>query len=143
MEKANKPSWYTIKGAAEYLQVGEPTIYRWMKENKITFRKVGDSTRFLQEDLDAVIVIHPSKEKVEKVKERCPFCNHEELISGKGQSTGHIYFVPTKTKFWTFSTGTIKTESKMCRRCGGISFFGDTEHLEKLIVDENKEEAKK
>ena len=55
-----RPKWFTIRDAANYLQIGEPTIYRWMRDGKITFRKIGDSTRFLQEDLDAVVVVHPS-----------------------------------------------------------------------------------
>ena len=55
MEKTQqKPPWFSIKEAAEYLDIGEPTIYRWMREGQITYRKVGDSTRFWQEDLDAV-----------------------------------------------------------------------------------------
>ena len=52
--------WFSIKEAAEYLDVGEPTLYRWMRENKITYRKVGDSTRFWQEDLDAVMEVFHS-----------------------------------------------------------------------------------
>ncbi|MBV9215996.1 MAG: helix-turn-helix domain-containing protein, partial [Acidobacteria bacterium] len=59
-----KPSdaveWYSIKEAAKYLNVGEPTLYRWMRDGKITYRKVGDSTRFLKQDLDAVVEIYPS-----------------------------------------------------------------------------------
>ena len=51
-ETPKKTKWYAIGEAAEYLDVGEPTLYRWMREGKITFRKVGDSTRFWQEDLD-------------------------------------------------------------------------------------------
>src|SRR5262245_32333444 len=47
-QAAKKTKWYSIREAAEYLDVGEPTIYRWMREGKITFRKVGDSTRFWQ-----------------------------------------------------------------------------------------------
>ena len=57
---SDRPDWFTIKEAADYLQIGEPTLYRWMRDGKITFRKVGDSTRFLQEDLDAVVVVHQS-----------------------------------------------------------------------------------
>ena len=38
-----KQKWYSIREAAEYLDVGEPTLYRWMREGKITYRKVGDS----------------------------------------------------------------------------------------------------
>jgi excisionase family DNA binding protein len=49
------PTWYTIREAAEYLSVGEQTIYRWMREGKLTYRKIGDSTRFLRRDLDGMI----------------------------------------------------------------------------------------
>ena len=48
-----KPNWFGIKEAAEYLDIGEPTLYRWMREGQITFRKVGDSTRFLLQDHDS------------------------------------------------------------------------------------------
>ena len=45
-DQSTKKKWYSIGEAAEYLDVGEPTLYRWMRDGKITFRKVGDSTRF-------------------------------------------------------------------------------------------------
>ena len=54
------PGWFTIREAAEYLAIGEPTLYRWMRDGKITFRKIGDSTRFLKEDLDAFVQVFPS-----------------------------------------------------------------------------------
>jgi excisionase family DNA binding protein len=41
-----KPKWFSIKEAAEYLDVGEPTLFRWMRDGKITYRKVGDSGSF-------------------------------------------------------------------------------------------------
>ena len=56
-ENTKKMKWYSIREAAEYLDVGEPTLYRWMREGKMTFRKVGDSTRFWQEDLDSVMQV--------------------------------------------------------------------------------------
>src|SRR6266481_3990117 len=43
MEKTDNDApkrWFSIKEAAEYLDVGEPTLYRWMRENKITYGKV-------------------------------------------------------------------------------------------------------
>ena len=60
-DEIKKSAWYSIKEAAEYLEIGEPTLYRWMRDRKITFRKVGDSTRFLQEDLDAVVEVFHSE----------------------------------------------------------------------------------
>ena len=129
------PQWYTIGEAAEYLQVAEPTLYRWMRENRITFRKVGDSTRFLQEDLDGMVQVVPSAKDVEKVVARCPFCGHPDLIDGHLQSTGLVYFRPGKTKFWTYRDANVKTRARMCPRCGGIAWFGDTEKLAQLRVE--------
>ena len=75
-EQASKTKWYSIKEAAEYLDVGEPTLYRWMREGKITYRKVGDSTRFWQEDLDSVMEVFHSARDADKAREVCPVCHH-------------------------------------------------------------------
>jgi excisionase family DNA binding protein len=140
-EKPQGPQWYTIREAAAYLQVGEPTIYRWMRDGRITFRKVGDSTRFLKVDLDEVIQVFPSRQDVKKVTSRCAFCGHEELVPGRLQSSGLIYFRPGKTKFWTFRDANVKTNALMCTHCGGISWYGDTEKLETLReADEESDE---
>ena len=32
---ATKPKWFSIREAAEYLDVGEPTLYRWMRDGKL------------------------------------------------------------------------------------------------------------
>ena len=32
--EAGKQKWYSIREAAEYLDVGEPTIYRWMRDGQ-------------------------------------------------------------------------------------------------------------
>ena len=82
-ENTNKTKWYSIREAAEYLDVGEPTLYRWMREGKITFRKVGDSTRFWQEDLDSVMQVSYSARDLDKAREVCPVCHHDELVEGK------------------------------------------------------------
>src|SRR5438874_7489874 len=68
-EVPKKTKWYSIREAAEYLDVGEPTLYRWMREGKITFRKVGDSTRFWQEDLDSVMQVFHSAKDLDKARE--------------------------------------------------------------------------
>lgn len=111
------------------MNVGEPTIYRWMRDGRMTFRKVGDSTRFLQEDLDAMVQVYRSKEKVNEVHEHCPLCRHTDLIDGDIQGTGHVYFRPGKAKFWTFLDSNIKTTAKMCTRCGAVQWYGDKEKL--------------
>src|SRR5690242_14227817 len=123
--------WFSIREAAEYLDIGEPTLYRWMREGKITYRKVGDSTRFWQEDLDSVMEVFHSGKDLEKVREVCPFCRHDQLMEGKVRGTGLVYFVPKKTKFWTLKDSFVETTARMCVRCGGIAWFGDTEKLGK------------
>jgi excisionase family DNA binding protein len=121
--------WYSIKEAAEYLDVGEPTLYRWMRENKITYRKVGDSTRFWQEDLDSVMEVFHSTRDLDKAREVCPVCHHDELVEGRVRTTGLNYFAPRKTRFWTLKDSFIPTTARMCARCGAIVWFGDVAKL--------------
>lgn len=134
-----KPDWFTIKEAADYLGVGEPTIYRWMRENKMTYRKIGDSTRFLQSDLESMVQVFHSKEDVGNVHNYCPCCKSEDLIEGELRSTGLVYFQPKKTKFWTLSDSNVKVSSQICTTCGNIITKGDTEKLAALL-EENKKE---
>lgn len=132
-ETRQKPDWMSIKDAAAYLEVGEPTIYRWMRDGRITYRKVGDSTRFLQEDLDAMVQVHPSERDAEQVQEFCPVCHHDELVPGTFQSaTGSCYFRPEKTRFWTLQEAAVPMHARMCSRCGAVVTFGDREKLESL-----------
>ena len=123
-ENTKPAKWFSIREAAEYLDVGEPTLYRWMRDGKITFRKVGDSTRFWQEDLDSVMQVFHSEKDVDKTREVCPVCHHDVLVEGKVRGAGMVYFVPKKTKFWT--------TARMCTRCGAISWHGDTAKLSAL-----------
>jgi len=128
-QENTKPRWYGIKEAADYLGVTEPTIYRWMRESTITFRKIGDATRFLQEDLESHVQVFRSAKDLEQAKEFCPVCHHNELVKGRIQSTGLTYFHPEKTKFWTFKSSNIETKASMCTRCGAIVWFGDKTKL--------------
>ena len=134
-----RPKWFTIRDAANYLQIGEPTIYRWMRDGKITFRKIGDSTRFLQEDLDAVVVVHPSG-KAGNNALKCSACGSTNLVDGKCQSTGLMYFVPEKSKFWTLKTSTVPMKAKMCADCGHVNLNGNTEHLSEILNKNEGEE---
>ena len=127
-----KEKWYSIREAAAYLEIGEPTLYRWMRENKITFRKVGDSTRFLQADLDAVIEVHPAAKQAEAAHRRCPYCGSEDLLPGRLRSTGLLYFQLEKTKFWTLRDSSIPTQGRVCARCGGVVLTADLAKVEKL-----------
>lgn len=133
LTESSKPRWYSIQEAAAYLEITEPTLYRWMRENKITYRKVGDSTRFWREDLDAVMQVFHSERSVEDIKASCPICHSDEVTDGIFSSTGLNYFQPKKTKFWTLKSGTISSSALMCRRCGAITLFGDTAKLKALL----------
>jgi len=130
--EANGPGWFTIREAAAYLQVGEPTIYRWMRDGRMTYRKVGDSTRFLKEDLDAVVEVFPSARDATRVTEFCPSCHHDVLVPGDLRSTGLVGFHPTQTRFWTLKDSTVKTQALMCARCGVIVLRGDPAKLAAL-----------
>lgn len=136
-----KAKWFSIREAAEYLDVGEPTLYRWMREGKITYRKVGDSTRFWQEDLDSVMQVFHSARDVDKAREVCPVCRHDELVDGAVRGTGLVYFVPKKTKFWTLKDSNVGTTARMCTRCGAIAWFGDTAKLSALSKDKKPDAA--
>jgi excisionase family DNA binding protein len=131
-ESAKPARWYSLPQAAEYLDVGEPTLYRWMRDGKITYRKVGDSTRFWQEDLDAVMQVFRSEKDLSKAREVCPVCHHDDLVEGKVRGAGLVYFVPKKTKFWTLKDSFIDTTTRMCTRCGAIVWYGDTAKLATL-----------
>jgi excisionase family DNA binding protein len=142
-ETSQKTKWYSIREAADYLDVGEPTLYRWMKDGKITFRKVGDSTRFWQEDLDSVMQVYHSAKDTDKVRTVCPACRHDQLVEGKVRGTGLVFFVPKKTKFWTLKDSNVETTAFMCVRCGAIAWFGDTQKLAQLQVKGKEEDAAK
>lgn len=131
-EAAKPVKWYSIAEAAQYLDVGEPTLYRWMRDGKITYRKVGDSTRFWREDLDSVMQVFRSEKDVNQAREVCPFCHSGELVEGRVRGTGLVYFVPQKTKFWTLKDSFVGTTARMCSRCGAIAWFGDTAKLATL-----------
>ena len=138
---APRPRWFSMKDAAEYLDVGEPTLYRWIKDGKVTHRKVGDSIRFWQEDLDAVMEVFHSKRDASKVKEICPLCHHDELVAGRVRSTGLHWFQPDKTKFLTLLPSNIATHARMCARCGAILLFADPAKLAKLRKDQKTQPA--
>jgi excisionase family DNA binding protein len=128
----SKTHWFSIKEAAEYLDIGEPTLYRWMREGKITYRKVGDSTRFWQEDLDAVMEVFHSDKEIQTVRKVCHYCHSAELVEGVFRTTGLNWFQPKKTKFWTLKDSSVESQAFMCARCGAIFLFGDAKKLSEL-----------
>ena len=132
LDEVKRPQWFTIRDAAAYLAVGEPTMYRWMREGRITYRKVGDSTRFLQQDLDALVRVYPSESDAGQAGEFCPACHHDEMIEGQVRSTGLLYFHPKHTRFWALQESDVPVRARMCARCGMIAQFADAEQVKAL-----------
>jgi len=128
--------WFSVRDAAAYLGVSQPTIFRWMKEGTLSFYKVGGSTRFAQEGLDAVIEKTTGLKEAEIVAGRCAACGHNVLISGRLRGAGRLYFRPDKPRFWTFAEAMVPTEACVCAACGYIHLHADTGKLKKLKPDE-------
>ncbi len=126
------PAWFTIHEAAAYLQVGEPTIYRWMRDGRITYRKVGDSTRFLKEDLEAVIEVFPSRRDAAHGGTFCPACHHPDVVPGELRTTGAVSFYPSQTRFWTLKDSAVAVAASMCTRCGHVAIHGDVAKLQAI-----------
>jgi excisionase family DNA binding protein len=48
-------NWLTIREAADYLKVARSTLYRWAREGKVTFYRLGEQTVRVQKDeLDTI-----------------------------------------------------------------------------------------
>ena len=135
MSEKKKSKWYSIKEAAKYLSIGEPTLYRWMRDGKITYRKIGDSTRFLKEDLDSFVQVFPSEKDIDQVQTICPVCHGDKVVKGVFRSTGLNYFQPHKSKFWTMKDSYIKTSAMMCLKCGAVTHFGDLAKMLSLLPE--------
>jgi excisionase family DNA binding protein len=131
--------WLTIKDACKYLDVSEQTIYRWMREGVLTFYKIGDSTKFLREDLDLIVQKHASFKEGKILSDRCPRCGHFELVEGTVQSTGKVYFRPKKTKFLTMLEPLVNVDARVCPRCGNVLLFADIEKLKSLQKEKQEE----
>lgn len=130
--KGGEKEWFSIQEAADYLGVSQPTIFRWMKQGILSFYKVGASTRFVKEGLDAVIEKTTGQREAEAASGRCAACGHSVLVDGKLQGTGSIHFRPAKTKFWVFAEGLVPTRCRVCTACGYIQLHADTSKLKKL-----------
>ena len=130
------PRWYSIGEAAKYLDVSEPTLFRWMKAGLISFHKVGGSTRFTREGLDAVIEKTTGRKEAEAAQGRCAACGHSVLIEGRLQGTGKLYFRPGKTRFWVFQESLVPTLAKACAACGYLQLHADTAKLTRLKTGE-------
>jgi excisionase family DNA binding protein len=128
--------WYTVRGAAKYLGVSQPTIFRWMKSGILSFYRIGGSTKFSLEGLDAVVEKTTGLKEAEAAAGRCASCGHGVLITGKLQGTGRLYFKPDRTRFWTFSDSMVGMTARVCAACGFVQLNVDTAKLHKLTPDD-------
>lgn len=133
--------WLSIKEASQYLGISEPTLYRWMRGGKLSFYKVGDSTRFRRENLDLVVEKHTGEKEAEQFGLRCIACGHSRLVKGTVQSTGRVYFRPDKTRFFTLSEGLVAVEARVCPQCGFVQTFADTAKLDRLLTEGDRAEV--
>ncbi len=124
--------WFSVRDAADYLSVSQPTIFRWMKEGTLSFYKVGGSTRFSQEGLDAVVEKTTGLKEAELIAGRCAACGHSVLVEGRIRGAGRLYFRPDRPTFWTLSEAMVPTKVRACMACGYIQWHADTEKLRKL-----------
>lgn len=133
--------WYTVPDAAEYLGVSQPTIFRWMKDGMLSFYKIGGSTRFLQDGLDAVIEKTTGSKEAEAAANRCAACGHSVLVQGRLRGTGRLYFQPDRTRFWVFEESMVPTKARVCAACGYIQVHADTAKLNRLMVERQEEDG--
>lgn len=66
-EQNSKPM--TISEAADFLRVSEKTIYRYIQDGKITFRKKGGKRLLNREDIEA----EQEKKETSRIRERKGF----------------------------------------------------------------------
>lgn len=142
LESVRTEPWMTVKQAAQYLGVSEPTIFRWMREGTLSFFKIGGATRFRRENLDLVAQKVTAKEEGEQRAGRCAVCGHGFLLPGSVRSTGKIYFMPKKTKFFVFSESVVNLTAQACPVCGHVEMFADTAKLKKLMPREDADTSR-
>ena len=130
--------WYTIPEAAEYLGVSEPTLFRWMKAGTLSFHKIGGSTRFTRQGLDAVVEKTTGEKEAQAARGRCASCGNAELVEGRMQGAGKLYFKPSKTRFWVLAESLVETKARVCPVCGCVQLHADVEKLKRLRPPEGK-----
>ena len=130
--------WYSIPQAAEYLRISEPTIFRWMRDGTLSFYKVGKSTRFSKDVLDAAVEKTTSRKEAAAAQGRCASCGHTTLVPGRLQGAGKLYFKPAKSKFWVAAHSLVPTTARACAACGFMQLHADTEKLGRLRGDKRR-----
>lgn len=138
-ESTTGEDWMNVKQAAKYLGVSEPTIFRWMRDGTVSFFKLGGSTRFRRENLDMVARKVTGKGEGQIRAARCSVCGHGFRLEGEVRSTGKVYFMPKKTKFFVFGESVVELAARACPVCGHIDMFADTDKLAKLMREEDAE----
>ena len=133
--------WYTVREAAEFLGVSEPTIFRWMKEGTLSYYKVGGATRFSEEGLEAIFEKTTGTKEVEVLSNRCASCGHGVLIDGQLRGAGKQYFKPEKSAFWVLAESMVPTRTRVCAACGYVHLFADTAKLKKLKAKPAEEKS--
>ena len=132
--------WFTVKEAADYLGVSEPTIFRWMKQGLLSFYKIGGSTRFSREGLEALIEKTTGSKEAEAARNRCAACGHNQLVQGTMQGFGRLYFRPDETRFWTLEEGLVPLRATVCPACGFVQVHAATDKLRRLMPRATEEE---
>ena len=132
MPDTEEKRWYTVPEAAEYLEVSIPTIFRWMKSGLLSFHKVGGGTRFTREGLEAVVEKTTGQREAESAAGRCAACGNGELLEGRLQGVGKLYFKPEKAKFWVWEESLVATRARCCPACGYVQLHADTAKLKRL-----------
>jgi|GEM_PF-459118 len=135
--RMGESGWYSISQAADYLNVSQPTIFRWMKEGLLSFYKVGGATRFSREGLDAVVEKTTGRKEAEAAAGRCACCGNSWLEDGHLQGIGNLYFRPSKARFWVLSEALVPTKARVCTACGYVQIQADALKLRKLIKSED------
>ncbi len=128
--------WYTVQEATEYLGVSQPTIFRWMRDGRLSFIKIGGATRFTQEMLDALIEKTTGSAEAEAAAGRCAACGHSILVEGNLQGAGRLYFRPERTRFWVFAEAMVPLRARVCTACGYVQVNADTTKLQRLLPKE-------
>lgn len=126
------PEWLGIAEACEYLQISEQTMFRWMREGKISYYKVGKSTRFKREDLDLLVEKVVSKPVGEIMAGRCAVCGNSRMITGTLAALGNVAFRPEKTRFWVWEDSSVPVFARCCAVCGHVQLQADIGKLKKI-----------
>ena len=113
-----------------------------MRDGTLSFFKLGGATRFRRENLDLVARKVTGKEEGAQRAARCAVCGHGFLLPGNVRSTGKIYFMPEKTKFFVLSESVVDVTAQACPACGHVEMFADTSKLAKLMKEKDAEASK-